>query len=177
MIFEVFIIILLLFLIINTLQNSNSKSLISNTEGLEDETLKEVKKRMKNKKIIPQMKSNDFIKNKTSDSGGKLVNKVSRNEKDDEMMSYINRPNVDDEIDKQRHMKLQENITKLYMNDVVPGDDRLYKKEQHISIKNKRALDAKAKYDKNSLVPWVSQELNDAENSRWWDCDALAFQT
>lgn len=56
------------------------------------------------------------------------------------------------------------------------ADTRLFEKMQDMSIKNKKALDNRALWNKNNLIPYVAEELNNAENSVWWENDQYYTQ-
>jgi hypothetical protein len=65
--------------------------------------------------------------------------------------------------------RIQQSIGMLYDEAICPGDDRLFKKAQHMSNKNKDAIHHRAKYDKNALLPYIREELDANENREWWD--------
>lgn len=74
----------------------------------------------------------------------------------------------DDHLE-QKARNLRDSINMLYAEYIEPGDDRLYQKMQHLGKKDKNAINYRAKFDKSSLSPWVSEELDSAENSIWWE--------
>lgn len=76
-----------------------------------------------------------------------------------------------DDVKEMQAVYLRESINNLYRDSLCPGDDRLYKKMHHIGIKNRDAMNYRAKYDKYSLTPFVRQELDDNENREWWSQD------
>lgn len=155
------------------------------SESFDSNLLNQIKEKIKNKNsnISYNNVQKDIISNKLSVSGGKLSNKVvndqdndSNLDDDDDMINHLKKPPIEDEMENQRNIELQNSIVSLYMNDVCPGDDRLYKKAQHTSIKNKRAIDAKASLDKYSLLPFLKEELDDNANREWWSQDDLEWQ-
>lgn len=75
----------------------------------------------------------------------------------------------DKEIDDRQSLRLRDSINQIWMDDVCPGDAKIFLKELHSGQKNKKSIDARAKYDRNSFMPWVRQELDDAEHSVWWE--------
>jgi len=46
----------------------------------------------------------------------------------------------------------------------------------HAGKKNKTAMDNFAAYGKYDLGPFVSEELQDAEASVWWENDVLEYE-
>lgn len=56
------------------------------------------------------------------------------------------------------------------------GDNKLMRMNIHAGKKNKTAIDNFAAYGKYNLSPFVSEELQDAEASVWWEADALEFE-
>lgn len=52
-------------------------------------------------------------------------------------------------------------------------DDKLTKKMIDVGCRAKEALDSRAMFDKNSLLPYLEEELQMHANSVWWDDDAL----
>jgi hypothetical protein len=53
------------------------------------------------------------------------------------------------------------------------GDDRLAKHVSHNQKKSKQSLDNRSLWNKNSLIPYLEEELEEHANSRWWDDDSL----
>jgi hypothetical protein len=63
-----------------------------------------------------------------------------------------------------------DDIAPLYKDcNSLTGDDKLMSKMQHLSLKNKEAIIIRAGFNKYSLVDYFNEELNDHENSIWWD--------
>ena len=73
-----------------------------------------------------------------------------------------------EEEDEERARNVRTSINRLYMDSICPGDDRLYKKAQDVAIRNRDAINNRCKFDRNSLSPYVSEELVDNENRDWW---------
>ena len=67
-------------------------------------------------------------------------------------------------------------IKKMYINDICVGDEKLAKKMNHQSRKHKDSINYRASYDKNSLKPFVENELEHASNMRWWDNQDLEMR-
>lgn len=58
----------------------------------------------------------------------------------------------------------------LIDNKVEDGDDALTTQMLHMGSKNKEAIINRAMYSKNSLIPYLEEELNQYENAYgWWD--------
>lgn len=53
------------------------------------------------------------------------------------------------------------------------GDDILAKHVAHNQKKSKQSLDNRSLWNKNSLIPYLEEELEEHANSRWWDDDNL----
>jgi hypothetical protein len=62
-----------------------------------------------------------------------------------------------------------QDINFLYDSNQCEGDDELTRKMIHTSLKNKHAINNRAKWDVNSFRPYVEEELNEHANSIWWD--------
>lgn len=187
--FGLIIVIVLLIIILvlgqkqcNVIFNRFSDKLISTPtmrNSTKSITLNDICANITAQKFIDDGSQEDITIKKTAASGGKLAGKMvsaSDDTDDDCMMTHIHKPPIDDEMAYQRDMSMRDSINKMYMNDICPGDQKLYQKMQHMSIKNKKAMDARATFDKYSMLPYLRQELDDAENSVWWEMDNLEWE-
>lgn len=55
----------------------------------------------------------------------------------------------------------------------LSGDDKLAYRMYDLGQKNKQAITNRALWNKNSLLPYIEQELRDHSNSIWWDDETL----
>jgi hypothetical protein len=61
----------------------------------------------------------------------------------------------------------------IYYDMACSGDNALTDRMLEQGKRPQQATDARAKFDKYSMLQYLSEELNSAANSRWWDNDAL----
>jgi len=63
----------------------------------------------------------------------------------------------------------------FYGNDdsIISGDDKLMYKMYDMGQKNKEAMINRALWNKNNLIPYFEEELNNHANSIWYDDDSL----
>lgn len=107
--------------------------------------------------------------------GGNLISNISTNEDaygddDYKFESMINKENTDkDSIVKNKIANIQNSINESYAADGCLGDDGMVKMQLYLGDKNRQAINNKMKIDKNTLIPFVSEELDDNESRIWWD--------
>jgi hypothetical protein len=66
------------------------------------------------------------------------------------------------------------NSTKeVYYDMACPGDNALFDRMLEQGKRPQQATDARAKFDKYSMLQYLDEELNSTANSRWWDDDSL----
>lgn len=51
----------------------------------------------------------------------------------------------------------------------ISADDKLTRRQQHISLMNKRAIDGAVRATKNQFSKYFQNELNEASAREWWD--------
>ena len=76
------------------------------------------------------------------------------------------------------HVKPMHNnmINDLYDEFVEPGDNALSLRMLEMGKKAKQSIDNRAKFDKNSIQPYIEEELRMFSNSRWWEDDSLEYK-
>lgn len=52
------------------------------------------------------------------------------------------------------------------------GDNKLTAHVSHNQKKSKQSMDNRSMWSKNSLIPYLEEELKEHANSRWWDDDS-----
>jgi hypothetical protein len=60
-----------------------------------------------------------------------------------------------------------------YYDMACPGDNALTDRMLEQGKRPQQATDARAKFDKYSMLQYLDEELNSTANCRWWDNDAL----
>lgn len=78
-----------------------------------------------------------------------------------------------------KNMDQPDNVDLLYYGGdeyILQGDDKLTYKMIDMSMRNKHAINNRALWNKNSLLPYFEEELRSHENSIWWDDDTLDNQ-
>jgi hypothetical protein len=70
------------------------------------------------------------------------------------------------------HKKLDD-VQDIYYDNVCPGDSALSLRMWEQGKRSQQATDARAKFDKYSMLHYLDEELRSNANSRWWDNDAL----
>ncbi len=58
----------------------------------------------------------------------------------------------------------------------LSGDDNLTYRMYDMGQKNKHAIINRAMWDKNSLIPYLEEELRTHANSIWWDDETLEHE-
>jgi hypothetical protein len=74
---------------------------------------------------------------------------------------------------------ISDDIERLYYgisNYPLTGDDSLTYRMYDMGQKNKHAIMNRAMWDKNSLIPYLEEELRDHANSIWWDDETLEHE-
>lgn len=63
----------------------------------------------------------------------------------------------------------------IHMDTVIDdgnGDNKLTAHVSHNQKKSKQSMDNRSMWSKNSLIPYLEEELQEHANSRWWDDDS-----
>mgnify|MGYP005654193171 FL=1 len=117
-----------------------------------------------NKKISDALKKNKPVSNKTvkPKSGKPVKEKVVAKK----LLPYSKRP---------KPLEYSENNYKYNLFDELGSlaDNKGAHRMKYLSNQNKVAMDNMARQDKYTNINYFAQELDEAENSRWWDDENL----
>ena len=66
-----------------------------------------------------------------------------------------------------------DSVKNIYYDMACPGDNALTDRMLEQGKRPQQATDARAKFDKYSMLHYLDEELNSTANCRWWDNDSL----
>jgi hypothetical protein len=112
-------------------------------------------------------------------SGGNLISNISIDEDiydewDSKLENSVNEKFTNKSAEKKTaQANMQNSINELYLKDGCLGDDQMTSMQLYIGDRNRKAINNRTKFDKTSLLPYVSEELEDNENRVWWENENL----
>jgi hypothetical protein len=100
--------------------------------------------------------------------------------KDDKADTYTNVKESENQFsEKDFDIKLNNNyeeVKNIYYDMACSGDNALTDRMIEQGKRPQQSIDARAKFDKYSMLHYLAEELDSAANSRWWDNDALEHE-